>query len=88
MVLAEPFKSQVLARQTLGRTRADNTYYIDCIDDGFFYTKSYYAAKQPIFSTYALSCQDILLSAFEIEQRKNQINEVIKLRSPLKRVGQ
>ena len=37
VVLAEPFRSEVLARQTLGRTRDDNTYYIDCVDDGFFY---------------------------------------------------
>ena len=49
IVLAEPFKSEVLARQTLGRTRNYNTLYIDIVDVGFSYCKSYYNAKKSIF---------------------------------------
>lgn len=67
--LAEPFKSEVLAKQTLGRCREDNTLYIDVIDTGFFFTKKYYEAKKPIFSVYAKSCKDIYMSDDELETR-------------------
>ena len=74
--LAEPFKSSVLAKQTLGRCRADNTVYIDIIDQGFFFTKNYYKKKKPIFSVYAKSCKDVLFTDEELEQRAlNTINK-------------
>ena len=41
VVLDEPFKSHVLAQQTLGRTRADETSYTECIDIGFSQIKRY-----------------------------------------------
>lgn len=41
ILLAEPFKSAVLARQTLGRTRDPNTKYIEFIDMGFSQIKRY-----------------------------------------------
>ena len=67
--LAEPFKSEVLSRQTLGRCREDNTLYIDVVDNGFFFTKKYYEAKKPIFSVYSKSCKDIYMSDEELENR-------------------
>lgn len=67
--LAEPFKSPVLARQTLGRCRANNTMYIDIIDQGFFFTKKYYKDKKPIFSQYAKSCKDVVFTDEELESR-------------------
>jgi hypothetical protein len=67
--LAEPFKSPVLARQTLGRCRADNTLYIDVVDEGFYFTKKYYKSKRPVFSQYAKSFTDIYMDADEIESR-------------------
>lgn len=67
--LAEPFRSEVLARQTLGRCREDNTLYIDIVDTGFYFTKKYYEAKKPIFSTYSKSCKDIFMSDEELENR-------------------
>ncbi len=74
--LAEPFKSSVLAKQTLGRCRADNTVYIDIIDQGFFFTKNYYKKKKPIFSVYAKSCKDVVFTDEELEQRAlNTINK-------------
>ena len=73
VVLAEPFRSEVLARQTLGRTRAPNTIYIDCVDDGFFYTKSYFNSKKPIFNKYATKCTNIVMSDVEIHDRMKQI---------------
>lgn len=57
VVLAEPFKSEVLARQTLGRTRDSNTTYIELVDVGFKQIVSYYYAKKPIFTKYAMSCK-------------------------------
>ena len=67
--LAEPFKSSVLARQTLGRTRADNTLYIDIVDEGMFYCKRYYQEKKPIFNRYAKSCHDVFLDDYELDKR-------------------
>lgn len=53
VVLAEPFKSEVLARQTLGRTRDPNTTYIELVDVGFRQLLSYFNAKRPVFNKYA-----------------------------------
>ena len=71
IVLAEPFKSKVLARQTLGRTRDDNTNYKDIVDTGFFFTKRFYEQKKPIFNKYAADCKEVVL-------RNNQLDEIAK----------
>lgn len=55
VVLAEPFKSEVLARQTLGRTRDPNTTYIELVDVGFKQLLAYFNAKRPVFTKYAAS---------------------------------
>lgn len=62
--LANPFSSNVIARQTLGRTRDKGTMYIDVVDTGFATLRGYYKHKQGIFSKYALdfrmsSCERI-----------------------------
>lgn len=59
VVAAEPFKSEVLAKQSLGRTRDNDTYYIEFVDVAFTAIKKYYKTKQPIFLKYALSCKEI-----------------------------
>lgn len=71
--LAEPFRSEVLAQQTLGRCRADNTLYIDLVDQGFYFTKKYFEAKKPIFSQYAKSCKSVMMSDDELDTRYNQV---------------
>ena len=53
IVLAEPFKSEVIARQVLGRTRDDNTMCIDVIDTGFSQCSRYYYKKLPAYKKYA-----------------------------------
>lgn len=73
--LAEPFKSPVLAQQTLGRCRANNTMYIDIVDQGFYFTKKYYEAKKPIFSRYAKSCKSVMMNDNEIDSRYEKIHE-------------
>ena len=73
--LAEPFKSRVLAQQTLGRTRADNTLYKDVVDNGFFYTKRYYEHKKPVFDKYATECVEVNLLDDELDRRVAQIRE-------------
>lgn len=73
VVLAEPFKSEVLARQTLGRTRDPNTYYIDIVDKGFYYCNKYFLAKKPIFNTYANGFELIDIDEFELNNRYNKI---------------
>lgn len=73
--LAEPFKSPVLAQQTLGRCRADNTLYLDIVDQGFYFTNKYYEAKKPIFYQYAKSCKSILMNDKELDDRYNLVHE-------------
>ena len=67
--LAEPFKSKILAQQTLGRTRDENTLYKDIVDTGFFYTKNYYEFKKPVFLKYASKCSEVTLSDQELRER-------------------
>ena len=73
VVLNEPFKSHVLAQQSLGRTRADNTFYIECVDIGFSQIKKYYYYKRPIFDKYALSCSDLPMRDSELNARYDKI---------------
>lgn len=74
IVLAEPFKSEVLARQTLGRTRARDTIYIDCVDEGFAAIKRYYLAKKAVFEKYAIDCRRIRLTATDLETRYKELS--------------
>lgn len=73
VVLAEPFKSEVLARQTLGRTRDDNTIYIEVVDKGFIQCRRYYNYKKPIFSKYATECTEVQIGDLELSNRYDKI---------------
>ena len=73
IVLAEPFKSAVVARQTLGRCRADNTLYIDCTDISCYRTKLYSKAKRPTFLQYAKSCRETFLNDDELLKRYEDV---------------
>jgi superfamily II DNA or RNA helicase len=79
VVLAEPFKSEVLARQTLGRTRDDDTYYIEVVDTGFYYINKYYYEKKNIFTKYATACTEVVLNDIELARR---VNAIIESRKP------
>lgn len=78
--LAEPFKSKVLAQQTFGRTRDDNTIYKDIVDTGFFYTKKFYEHKKPVFKKYATKCIEINMKPEELSDR---VDKIIEYRSKL-----
>lgn len=56
VVLAEPFKSKVIAKQSLGRTRNNNTLYIELVDVSFKKLIDYYNFKKSVFSKHATSC--------------------------------
>lgn len=73
IVLAEPFKSEILARQTLGRTRDKDTEYIELVDVGFAQCMRYYAYKKPIFNKYAVSCREITLKQDYINSKCQEI---------------
>lgn len=73
--IAEPFKSSVLARQTLGRTRAPDTIYKDFVDVAFNQTKKFYREKRPIFTKYAKECKEILLRDDVILAQVDKIQE-------------
>lgn len=82
IVLAEPFKSEVLARQSLGRTRDPDTYYFDCVDCGFVSPQRYYKAKKEVFSKYALSCTEIRLSEEDLYEKVLDFSETFTLIQP------
>ena len=73
VVLAEPFRSQVLARQTLGRTRDYNTFYIDIVDTGFSSITNYYNSKKNLFNKYALSTTVVTINDKELDERSSAI---------------
>ena len=75
VVVAEPFKSKILTRQTLGRTRDKDTIYIELVDLGFKYTRNYYYYKLPILNKYALSVSDTTIDSYELIQRANKLIE-------------
>ena len=73
VVLAEPFKSKVLAQQTFGRTRMTNTSYKDIVDTGFFFTKRFYDQKKPVFKKYATDCKEVIMRNQDLISRSNEI---------------
>ena len=79
LVLAEPFKSEILTKQTLGRTRANNTYYIEVVDKGFKYCNKYFLEKKPVFQTYALDSKLVDISDDELN---NLYNRIVKMENP------
>ena len=82
VVLAEPFASQVIARQTLGRTRDKDTYYIEIVDIGFKTIYKYYYRKKNVFSEYATSCKETVFEDRYLLQKYNEIyNNQLQLRT-------
>ena len=75
VALAEPFKSEILARQSLGRTRAENTLYVECVDLGFFYTRKFYNDKLHVFEKYAKSVDSVIMDNYELSKRASNIKE-------------
>ena len=69
ILVAEPFKSHVLARQTLGRTRDRGTMYIELVDMGFKQIKKFYYSKLEIFNKYATDTSDIIIDQYELDRR-------------------
>lgn len=75
VVLAEPFKSKVIARQTLGRTRDDNTLYIEVIDTGFKSISKYCTDKKSTYEKYAKSYNTISLTDNDLDVRCTEIDQ-------------
>ena len=75
VIMDEPFKSKVIARQILGRTRDDNTYLIEMVDLGFYKIKQWYYAKLPTYQKYAIDTREVLLVQGELEERAFAIED-------------
>lgn len=75
VVVAEPFRSEVIARQTLGRTRDPDTFYVELVDMGFKQTRNFYIAKMKCFNKYALSTTDSTIDNYELDKRCEKIIE-------------
>lgn len=73
ILLAEPFKSEVLARQTLGRTRDDDTLYIEFVDVAFYQITKFYNYKLPVFKKYAKSTTDMTMAHHQLVDAYNKI---------------
>jgi hypothetical protein len=73
ILLAEPFKSEILARQSLGRTRDRDTFYVEFVDLGFKQTRGFYYSKLPVFNKYALSTSDTTIDRYELDKRARNI---------------
>lgn len=69
IVLAEPFKSEIQARQSIGRTRDPNTMYIELVDVGFIQIRRFYNYKIHVFNKYASSISDDTISSYELNKR-------------------
>lgn len=82
IILAEPFKSEILAKQTLGRTRNPNTECIEVVDDGFRSISRFYNAKKPIFSKYATECREIKISLNTLQEKAD---DLFKIRESVKK---
>lgn len=75
VVLAEPFKSEVLTRQALGRLRNNNTMFVELVDMGFRYIMKYYYSKLPTLNRYALSVTDTVIDNYELRMRSEKLQE-------------
>lgn len=79
MVLGEIFKSKVIARQSLGRTRDRDTTYVDFVDVGFDAVEGCYKAKKDIFEKYATSMTEEIFSnsKFNYVTREWDKNDIV-----------
>lgn len=75
VVLCEIFKSKVLARQSLGRTRDYGTWYIELVDVGIEACEYCFNHKQEVFYNYALDTQVINMTDDIIRSRLIEIHE-------------
>lgn len=87
IILAEPFNSDVYAKQILGRTRDKDTEMIEFVDVGFKRIKDwYYKKKRNIYSKYAIECNELQINDLELNQiimyikqrEREEYNEKIK----------
>lgn len=72
-VLAEPFASKILAKQTLGRLRDKDTFYVEIVDIGFRRIRDFYNSKRTVFNKYALETSEVLLDNIALNAKVNLI---------------
>lgn len=85
IILDEPFKSEVTARQVLGRTRDADTTCIEVVDRGFKQCYNYYHYKQPTMQKYAKGCVEVRLSTSQLVDKVDKIlTEYKSLKQPLR----
>lgn len=72
-IVAEPFKSTVLARQTLWRTRDANTFCIELVDMSFSQCRKFYYNKRQIIDKYSTEMSQSSFSNQELEYKSEAI---------------
>ena len=89
VVLAAPFKSNVIAIQASGRLRDYGTYFIELIDLSFMAIKKFYYAKLPIYHMHMLYVKDIYFSNDKLSEKAIDIQirrEKSIIRNPIRAI--
>lgn len=73
--LNDPFKSELVARQTLGRTRARGTRYVDLVDIGFTALQKFYNHKMKVYKKYASNIYEYMFNDQEIRNKMLDITK-------------
>lgn len=71
--LAEPMKSDILSKQTLGRTRQEHTVYLDIIDMDVPAIRGYYTKRLPLFDKYATKCTEVVFRDQMLYAKANEV---------------
>lgn len=74
--LAEPMKSEILSKQSLGRTRQQNTVYLDIIDMDVPAIRGYYVRRLPLFDKYATKCTEVVFRDQLLYSKVNELKAI------------
>lgn len=66
-------KGEVLAVQAMGRLRAKDTRFIECVDRGFRPCFAYYQHKQEVIKKYAKSMHEVSMNSYELREAVNRM---------------
>ena len=75
IILDEPFKSEILAVQAMGRLRAEDTRFIECVDRGFRPCFAYYQHKREAIEKHARSMHEVRMNSYELREAVGRMLE-------------
>ena len=75
IILDEPFKSEILAVQAMGRLRAEDIRFIECVDRGFRPCFAYYQHKREAIEKHARSMHEVRMNSYELRETVGRMLE-------------